>query len=331
VKKALVTGGAGFMGYHLGTHLQSRGHHVDLLDNFSRGPRDEALERLARKPGVTLRPADLRDPESTRGLPDDYTHVYHLAAIIGVANVLERPYDVLRDNVELLTRVLGVARRQKQLERFTFPSTSEVYAGTLRHFELPLPTPETTPLAISPLGEPRTSYMLSKIYGEALCHHSRVPFTIIRPHNVYGPRMGLQHVIPELLERAYRAPEHGALKVFSVDHTRTFCYVDDAVEMIRRLAEAESGRNGTFNVGSTDREMSIRQVAETVIRVVGKPLSIEPAETTPGSPTRRVPDMTRTIAASRYEARVTLEDGVRRTFEWYRSHVFQPVSGKTPA
>src|SRR5262249_42666036 len=146
--------------------------------------------------------------------------------------------------------VIKVARRQTDLRRLIFPSTSEVYAGTLQYFGMPFPTPETTPLTVTDLAQPRTSYMLSKIYGEALCHHADVPFTIVRPHNVYGPRMGMAHVIPELLKRAYQAPTGGRLSVSSADHKRTFCYVDDAVEFIVRLAEAPTGLSGTFNIGS---------------------------------------------------------------------------------
>src|SRR5690606_4368664 len=110
-------------------------------------------------PDFSIVVADLRDPGSLDSVGTDYTHVFHFAALLGVQNVLERPYAVLRENISMLETMLDVAARQANLERFVFPSTSEVYVGTLQHFELPLPTPETTPLAISPLEHPRTSYM----------------------------------------------------------------------------------------------------------------------------------------------------------------------------
>ena len=99
-----------------------------------------------------------------------------------------------------LAAVSTAAARFEKL--FVFASTSEVYAGSLEHFGLPIPTPETAPLGLPDLGRPRTTYMLSKIYGEALCRHAGLPFTILRPHNLYGPRMGMAHVIPELHARA---------------------------------------------------------------------------------------------------------------------------------
>ena len=325
--RALITGGAGFLGFALGGNLLERGAEVHLVDDFSRGARDRAIEEFAARPRTRMISADLRDPAALRALDRDYTHVYHMAAIIGVANVLERPFAVLRENVAMLSHALDFARELPRLERFVFPSTSEVYAGTLRYFDLPIPTPEPSPLAVTDLAEPRTSYMLSKIYGEAMCHHAALPFTIVRPHNIYGPRMGLQHVVPELMQRAWRAAPGGTLQVFSVDHTRTFCYVDDAVELIRRLAEAPAGLGGTFNIGTATEEITIRQVAETILRVIGKPLTIQPGPTTAGSPSRRSPDMTRAVAAADFAPAIGFEDGVRRTFEWYRREVFEPAPG----
>jgi len=328
VKKALITGGAGFIGYHLARHLLAHGYQVHVLDDFSRGARDRGLEQLEGQRAVQVRSADLLDPHSLDEVDRDYSHVYHMAAIIGVANVLERPYAVLRGNVAMLNRVLDFAQQLPGLERVVFPSTSEVYAGSLEHFDLPIPTPEEAPLALPDLSRPRTSYMLSKIYGEALCHHSGLPFTIVRPHNVYGPRMGMQHVVPELLQRAYRARPGGELEVFSPDHTRTFCYVDDAVELIRRVAEADAGRQGTFNIGTQDEEITIRALAELVIRLVGRPLTIQAGPITSGSSPRRAPEMSRTVAAAGFRPTVSLEDGVRRTFEWYRQNVFEtPAAG----
>jgi nucleoside-diphosphate-sugar epimerase len=327
VKKVLITGGAGFIGLHLARHLLRHGAEVHLLDNFSRGVRDAALAELTKDPAVRCTPANLLDPHGLNDLDRDYTQVVHLAAIIGVANVAERPYAVLRDNVDMLLRIIEFARSLARLERLVFASTSEVYAGTLEHFELPIPTPETAALALPELARPRTSYALSKIYGEALCHHSGLPFTIVRPHNVYGPRMGMQHVVPELLQRAYRAAPGSDLEVFSADHTRSFCYVADAVELIRRLAAADAGRNGTFNVGAS-REITIREMAEIVIRTVGKALTVRPGAVTAGEPARRVPDMTHAFAVSGYQSVHSVEEGVRLTFEWYRDHVFAESAGK---
>ena len=324
MSKALVTGGAGFIGAHLAHRLVERGYHVDLVDDFSRGTNDAALASLSSSGNVRLLERDLRSPTALDEADDDYDILVHLAAIVGVANVAGRPYDVLLDNVSMTERALSLARRQRALQRFLFASTSEVYSGTLEHFGLTVPTPETTPLALPPLDRARTSYMLSKIYGEAMCHHAGVPFTIVRPHNVFGPRMGLAHVIPELLQRAHGATD-GRLEVFSVDHRRTFCYVDDAVEMIVRSLESPRCEGETLNVGTQTPEVAIGELAALVVDVVGKELEIVPLPTTPGSPARRCPDMTKTGDFTGYESRIGLEEGVSRTYDAYRATVFERV------
>ena len=320
--KALITGGAGFIGNHLARHLLERGYRVDIADSFLRGAHDAEIAALAASEEVRLLHVDLLQANALDDADSDYDCIFHFAAIVGVAHVLERPQAVLRDNVAMLTHALDFARNQTRLQRFVFPSTSEVYAGTLEHFGLELPTPESTPLALPDLARPRTSYMLSKIYGEALCQHAGLPFTILRPHNVYGPRMGLSHVVPELLERAHKARENDVLEVFSIDHRRTFCYVDDAVAMFAQAAEAAECEGETLNLGTEGPEITIGELAAIVVDVVGNPLHIVPGPETQGSAPRRCPDMSRTIRLTGYRPHVALRDGVERTYAWYRANVF---------
>jgi len=321
--KVLVTGGAGFVGGFLVKALAARGYTVHLVDNLVRGRRDAFLIELLASPNVRLFERHLLQPEALSDLDADYTQVYHFAAVIGVQHVLQRPYPTLRDNVLLLDAAVAFASRQPQLQRFVFASTSEVYAGSLELGMLPIPTPEDTPLAVAPLDEPRTSYMLSKIYGEAMVRQAGLPFTIVRPHNFYGPRMGMSHVIPQLLERAYRAAPGGMLEVFSVDHRRTFCFIDDGVEMIVRAAEAASCEGQVLNLGNENPEITIGELAEMIVRVVGKPLTIVSKPATPGSPTRRCPNMARALASMGYRAEIGLQEGLRRTYAWYRPMVFE--------
>ncbi len=256
-------------------------------------------------------------------LGEDYDYIFHLAAIIGVQNVLNHAYDVLEKNVKLLFHLVELGRRQKHLQRFVFASTSEIYAGTLQFYQMEIPTPETTPLTIMPLDNPRTSYMLSKIYGEAVMNQSGLPFTIVRPHNFYGPRMGMSHVIPELLKKAFEAKDGEKLEVFSVDHCRTFCYITDAVKMIRLLAESEKTLGEAYNVGNQQPEVSILKVAEMVLDITGKKLPIEAKPATIGSPARRCPEMSKVEECVGYRGQVSLKDGIERTYRWYREHVFE--------
>lgn len=321
--KLLITGGAGFIGFHLSRKCANVGLQVDILDDFSRAVKDPELDSLLAEPNVRCISCDLTTPDDIAGIDTDYQFIYHLAAIIGVQHVLNRPYDVLTKNVEMLSQVIEIARKQIDLRRLVYTSTSEVYAGTLKYFELPIPTAEDTPLTITATAKARTSYMLSKIYGEAMCQHSNLPYTIIRPHNVYGPRMGMSHVIPELLKRALDKQEGESLTVYSVSHKRTFCYIDDAVEMLYRIVQNENCKDVTLNLGSQGPEVSIGELAQIILEAVGKDLTVEYGPVTSGSPSRRAPDMSRALALTGFQAKVGLREGVVKTFKWYNKNVFQ--------
>ncbi|MDP9293367.1 MAG: NAD(P)-dependent oxidoreductase [Actinomycetota bacterium] len=322
MSRALITGGAGFIGAHLAERLVREGLEVDLVDDFSRAVHDAELASLESSAKVRVLQRDLRLPGALDDLDDPYRYVVHLAAIVGVGRVVRQPSAVLGDSVTMLRNVVAAAARQPTPPRLVFLSTSEVYAGTLASFTLRFPTPESTPLTITELAQPRTAYMLSKIYGEAMCHYAGVPFTILRPHNVYGPRMGLSHVIPELLQRAHAAVSGGRLEVASVDHRRTFCHIDDAVEMIWRAASSPSCTGETLNIGVSEPEVSIGELAALIGTTVGKRVEIVALPPTPGSPPRRCPDMTRTRALTGYDPQVGLASGIRDTYDWYRTQVF---------
>jgi nucleoside-diphosphate-sugar epimerase len=320
MRKALITGGAGFIGLKLARTLSDRGVAVDLIDNFSRGRDDVELAELSRDRVVRTIRLDLAGSHATDTLDRDYDTIFHCAAILGVRNVINRSYDTLTLNVALTEEALRLARRQKDLASFVFASTSEVYAGSLLAGLLSFPTPEDTVLALPPLTAPRTAYMLSKLYGEALAWQSGLPVVIVRPHNVYGPRMGTEHVVPELIERMRRSVPGASLEIYSPTHSRTFCYIDDAVELIARLAESPDAVGGAWNVGTETPEYSVMRVAEIVRSTIGADVRLVPGEETPGSPTRRCPSMTRTNALCDYHQRVSLEDGVARTASWYMAN-----------
>jgi len=327
LRKVMITGGAGFIGLSLARHLLAKPEHgitrLDLVDDFSRAVRDPDLEEVAKDARVEVTSVDLVGQGSLDGFGTDYAQVFHFAAIIGVAHVLERPFDVLRGNIAMLDRVLEFGLQQSALERLVFASTSEVYAGALANFTLPLPTPESAPLAVTDLSHPRTSYMLSKMYGEALCRHSGLPFTILRPHNIYGPRMGMAHVVPELLRKMRDAPSHGRVPVASAGHRRAFCYVADAVEMIARSAWATSCCNEVLNIGNQSAEIEIFELAEAIRSSVGRPdIELVRGAPTSGSPERRCPDMSKAARLTQYEPRVGIHEGLSLTFEWYEERIF---------
>ena len=323
MKKVLITGGAGFIGYHLAKKLSNNDYHITIADNNARGVVDKELKELKELSNVDYIQLDVLQKNELNKLDRDYDFIFHMAAIIGVVHVLNHPYEVLTKNISMLENIIDFSREQNSLKRLFFASTSEIYAGTLKHFDLIVPTKEDTPLTVTDLTHPRTSYMLSKIYGEALCQQSGVPFTLFRPHNIYGPRMGMAHVIPEQLRKAYDAKNGDSVAVFSVNHTRCFCYIDDAIEMLCKMMESSKCEGEVLNLGTQNPEISMKEVAKVCFLAAGKKLKIDIKPDSPGSPTRRGPDMSKTINLINFESQVNFVNGVGRTYDWYRKNIFE--------
>lgn len=322
MKKVLITGGAGFIGEALAKELLIQGYSVHLLDNFSRGVEDIALRSLLDNANCEFLKEDLLQDGIDARLDNDYDFVIHLAAIIGVSHVLKQPYSVLTKNIFMLDNVIKMIKKQRKACRLLYASTSEVYAGTLEHFNLEIPTKESTHIACGNLYSPRSTYMLSKIYGESMCIHAGIPYTIFRPHNVYGPRMGMSHVIPQQLQKAYLAKNGDSIEVFSPSHTRSFCYIDDAVQMLMMLINDQRSLNQVFNLGSGDNEISILEVVKICHQIVGKKLRLDLGIDDLGSPSRRCPDISKAQGLG-FKSEVGLADGIKRTFDWYKKNVFE--------
>ena len=317
--KHLLTGGAGFIGYHLARRLADQGDVVHLVDDLSRGRLDSELSELLARPNVRLIEADLNDAAALRRLDGGYDGVFHLAAIIGVANVLDRPHRVLATNARTLLNVLdwyldGGARR------LFFSSTSEAYAWTMTFHSLPIPTPEDVPLAVDRVDNRRASYALSKIFGEMAvvhgCEAAGRPYTIARYHNVYGPRMGMAHVIPEMYRRVYDGQD--PLVVYSMEHRRAFCYVDDGIEATLRLMAPEVP-SAVYNIGNEMAEVTIGELARQVLAWAGRPGGAIDARAAAGPGIeRRCPDIGRLRRVTGFEPTYSLGEGLDRTLTWYR-------------
>ena len=320
IMKALIIGGAGFLGFYLAKRIVNAGFQVDLLDINKIDTADWPLVELAQNSLVRYISCDFLAVE-VDNLDKDYTHIFNFAALLGVQDVLDNPTKVLSLNIALMQKALALAKVQKDINCFVFASTSEVYAGTLEHGSLLFPTPEDTKIVLPNLSSARSTYLLSKIYGEAFCYHSGLPFQIIRPHNIYGPRMGNRHVVPQLMQQALNT-KTGTLNVFSVNHTRSFCYVSDAVEMIWRLSRERRADHEIINIGTEDEEITMAGLANIIIDTVGRNLSISPLPATEGSPTRRCPDMKKCLSLTQYKSLVGLKQGVSKCYAWHSKNMF---------
>lgn len=316
--RILILGGAGFIGHHLATRLAGDGHALTVVDDLSRGRADAALAALRTRDGVAFHQADLTRPGALDGLARDWEQVYMLAAVVGVRNVERDPARVIRVNTLALLNVL--AWLPGRGETLFFSSTSENYAGGVSNGTVPVPTPEDVPLSVPDPAAPRWAYAASKIVGEAaVLHEARargLRVIVGRFHNVYGPRMGADHVIPELALRALR--RESPFRLYGAEQRRAFCHVSDAAEAMVRLMATEAAWGRVVNIGNDAEETRIGDLARLVLDTAGFAPTIEPVPAPAGSVERRCPDLTRLRALTGFQPKVGLAAGVRDTFEWYR-------------
>jgi len=328
VSRVLVLGGAGFIGYHLARHLADEGARaITLVDDLSRGRIDDDLAALLERPGIELVRANLTDSKAWAGLEGPWSQVYMLAAVVGVRNVVTDPGRVIDVNTRAVLNL--VEWLAPSAGTVFFASTSEAYAGAVSG-TLPIPTPEDVPLSVSAIENPRFAYAASKILGEAaIIHNARargVPYIVGRFHNVYGPRMGRDHVVPELSLRALARED--PFKVFGLEQRRAFCYVTDAVEAMTRLMATPRAAGQIVNIGNDAEEVPIERLVDLVLRLAAFAPTIERRPAPAGSPSRRCPDIGRLRALTGFAPKIDLESGVRQTFAWYRDH--SGVSRTTP-
>jgi nucleoside-diphosphate-sugar epimerase len=319
-----LTGAAGFIGGSLASRLVDLPEtRLILTDKLNPDQGDEYFRTLISRPNVSFVQADLTTPDCLDDLSRDIDIVFHGAAILGVQQVLDAPDRVLEINAASTLNVFNFARQLTGLKRVVFASTSEVYAGTLKHFGITFPTPESVPICLDDVRLARTSYALSKVYGEAVAFAWRkshgLPVTVVRYHNVYGPRMGFRHVVPQTFVKIARSTQ--SVDVPSARHTRAFCYVEDAVEATIRCWESKRAEGEIVNIGSSSEEISIRGLVEKIASTMGRQISIREMPETAGSPARRCPDTSNLERLTGFSARVSLDEGLRRTYAWYRERL----------
>jgi UDP-glucuronate decarboxylase len=325
----LLLGGAGFIGLHLARRLLADGHVVTVVDDFSRGRRDRDLGALRDNPSVTVVSADLTSAEAWSALPHGWDQVYLLAAVVGVRNVERDPARVVRVNTLTVLHLLDWVRADDG--PVFFASTSEVYAGGVDAGIVPVPTAEDVPIMIADVRAPRFAYATSKLLGEAAFLHGtrakQVRAVVGRFHNVYGPRMGTDHVIPEMLLRAMGG--ENPFTVWGADQYRAFCYVDDAVEAMLRLMSTPEAEGEIVHIGDDTEATQISDLASLVLDTCGRRPAIETKPAPSGSVARRCPDLTKLRILTGYEPKVPLAEGLQRTLAWYRAFAAQGHDGAT--
>jgi dTDP-glucose 4,6-dehydratase len=307
--RIVITGTAGFIGSHLAETLLDRGYTVVGIDNFVTGDRANIAHLVGRD--FTFIEHNVSNFITVDG-PVDY--VLNWASPASPIDYMDLPIQTLKVGSLGTLNALGLAKAKSAV--FVTASTSEVYGDPLEH-----PQKETYWGHVNPIG-PRSVYDEAKRFAEALtmAYHRthKVDTKIVRIFNTYGPRMRLNdgRAVPAFMSQALRNED---VTVFGDgSQTRSFTYVSDLVDGIIRLML--SSENDPVNLGNP-HEMTIREIAETIIRMTGsksriiyKPLPVD-------DPKQRRPDITRARTILGWEPKVQLEEGLVKTIEYFRTKV----------
>ncbi len=307
---SIVTGGAGFLGSHLCDALLEKGHTVICLDNLVTG-HVANIEHLAGHERFRFIKQDVTEYLYFPGAVD---YVFHFASPASPVDYLQLPIQTLKVGALGTHKALGLARAKGA--RFLLASTSEVYGDPLIH-----PQPETYWGNVNPVG-PRGVYDEAKRFAEALtmAYHRvhAVDTKIVRIFNTYGPRMRLNdgRVVPAFISQALRGEP---ITVFGDGRqTRSFCFVSDLVEGVIRLAE--SAEHDPVNIGNP-AELTVLDFAETIRRLTGSRSPIVHRPLPVDDPKVRQPDIRRAREVLGWSPRVSLDEGLRRTVDYFRDMV----------
>ena len=304
-KKYLVTGGTGFIGSALVKKLDQEEHSVRVMDNDSRG----SIHRLK---GLDLEwiQGDIRDLEKVKAAAQGCDSIVHLAYVNGTEYFYKEPEMVLEIAVKGMMNVLDAALYHG-IKELIIASSSEVYQNPGI-----FPTPENVPLVVPDVYNPRYSYGGGKIITELLAIHYAKFFdrvVIFRPHNVYGPDMGNEHVIPQLIKKMKN-------KDFTLQgsgkETRSFVYINDFIEAAMKVIEKGENK-GIYHIG-TQEEIPIYRLAQLVCEQLEITPSPEFQFTQPakGNTSRRCPDIKK-LKDLGFEPKISLKEGLKLTIPWY--------------
>lgn len=323
MRRAIVTGGSGFIGYHLADYLSKKDDlEVTIIDNFARGSSDVLFQSLIEKPNVVFIREDMTEKNFYSQLSGKYDYIYHLAAINGTKNFYERPYDVLRANILTLMNMLEWCTPEN-CGCFLYSSSSEAYAGTINcyldnHTEY-IPTTEDIPLTIDNVLNPRWSYGGSKLIGEIIvANYGRVknlPIKIIRYHNIYGPRMGFDHVLPEFIKRIYDG--ENPFTIYGGNETRAFCDVRDGVRATEAVMLSDKCVGEIVHIGKSDEEIKIIDLLKKLLQIAGKRPELNIQDAPDGCVLCRCPCTDKLYRLTGYRAAISLDEGLPQIYEWY--------------
>ena len=289
------------------------------MDNLSRGKYDIYLKKLLRRKNVQFIKKNLT--KEIKINISNISHIFHLAGSVGVKNINKNPYQSFLNNFLSLKNIVDFNKNLKKKAKIILFSTSEVYSNLIKKKLIKFPIEEINDIVIENTIIGRDAYFLSKIFNEKFVQLSNLNYLILRPHNVYGPRMGYSHVIPELAKRMLNKKNNQEIEIFSPNHKRAFCYIDDAIHQIIELSMNKNNNKKIYNIGNMNEEIKMIDVAKKIKLLIGKSLKLKKGKVTEGSPIRRIPNMSKTLKKIRKKNFVSFDEGLQRTLNWYKIQI----------
>jgi len=306
-KKIFVTGGSGFIGSAIVKKFIHDGYAVTVLDNNSRGNLDKLNDVEGHFEFIE---GDVRDEKNFKNL-SGFDSIVHLAYINGTKYFYQIPYDILDIGIQGMLNVMNAIKRFN-IQKLVLASTSEVYQKPNL-----IPTPETVNLVVPDILNPRYSYGGGKIASELLsvnyAQQYGLDLKVFRPHNVYGPNMGYEHVIPEIISKVLQSNGKVEMQGDGSD-TRAFIYIDDFIKAFD-LVFNDVSKDILFNIGNTE-EINILEIYKKIISESGLSIDLVAGLSPIGGTNRRCPDNLK-IRQLGYQQKVTLDDGIKKTYQWY--------------
>jgi len=317
-KKVLVTGGTGFIGRGVVKCLLQKGHKVQVLDNDSRGSVSQLGNLLD---DIEIINADVRDNSAIEKVTRDKDIVVHLAYINGTEYFYSKPYEILDVGIRGMLNLLESHKKNKY-GRLLLASTSEVYQTPLI-----VPTSESVALIVPDVLNPRFSYGGGKIASELLLANysfeNGLDYKIFRPHNIYGPNMGYEHVIPQLIRKIIAGVRTNGGRKIEIEiqgdgnQTRAFCHIEDFVKGFMLILD-DNSQNRIFHIGK-NQETSIKELLSLIAKEMQVDIEIKNGPILKGSTERRCPDIS-LLESMGYSPEISLEEGLKDTVNWYARH-----------
>jgi len=308
-KRILITGGAGFVGSHITERLMDNCK-ITLFDNLRR----DSISAMKLNKNVRLVKGDVLDPNSLENAVKDVDVIFHLAAVAGINTVTKSPITTMKINlIGTYNLFQAIEEKNPKVGRVVLTSTSEVYG------KYSFLGKEDGLTSQGPVSEPRWCYATSKLAAEHLAHsyflEKRIPVTILRYFNVYGPRQTGESAIHNFVEKSLKGED---LTIFGDGlQVRSWCHVNDGVDGTLLAASSDKAIGEVFNIGNPKTAITVASLAEMVVQLSKSKSKIKYVPKDFADVELRIPDISLARNVLGFSPKVDLQEGILKTLEWF--------------